>query len=262
MSAPSICVAIPARFESSRLPGKLLLDETGKYLVQHVYENASICDRVDSVYVATDSDRIASAVSSFGGAVIRTGTHPSGTDRLSEAVGQIEEDIVINIQGDEPEVACREIHALVDLMSSGRWSMGTLCTPITDPEVLRRSSCVKVVTSNQGKALYFSRAPIPWDRDRFSGSGFDPSSDTMDDVFDPSGTTVPWKLHIGMYGFTRETLQNWSSLQPGTLEQIEGLEQLRALEHGVDIGVAEVPEAPIGIDTQDEYDAFVRRNTS
>lgn len=262
MSSPSICVAIPARYESTRLPGKLLLDDTGKFLIEHVYEHASDCDRVDSVYVATDSDRIASAVSSFGGSVIRTGTHPSGTDRLSEAVEQIDEDVVVNIQGDEPEVACREIHALVDLMTSGSWSMGTLCTPITDPEVLRRSSCVKVVTGNQGNALYFSRAPIPWNRETFNESGFDPLSDTMDHARNQSGQSSAWKLHIGMYGFTRDVLKNWSSLSPGRLEQIEGLEQLRALEHGVDIGVAEIPEAPIGIDTQDEYDAFVQRTTS
>lgn len=262
MSSPSICVAIPARYESTRLPGKLLLDETGKYLIQHVCESATSCDRVDSVYVATDSDRIASAVSSFGGSVIRTGTHPSGTDRLSEAVEQIDEDIIINIQGDEPEVACREIHALVDLMTSDRWSMGTLCTPITEEEVLRRSSCVKVVTDRQGNALYFSRAPIPWHRQQGSTSGFDPSQDKMDDVLERSGNASPWKLHIGMYGFEREVLKKWSSLSPGTLEQIEGLEQLRALEHGLDIGVAEVPEAPIGIDTREEYDAFVQRFTS
>ncbi len=258
-SNKSVAVAIPARYASERLPGKLLLEETGKYLIQHVYENMVACDRVSSVYVATASDRIADRADEFGAEVIRTGSHDSGTERLSEAAGDIEENLILNVQGDEPEVGCDELHALIDLMENGSWDMGTLSTPIREASTLRRSSCVKVVTAPDGRALYFSRAPIPWDAARFPEEGFPFAGD---ETFPDEIEVEDGQLHIGVYGFTRDTLRSWNDLPPGRLEKREGLEQLRALENGLTIGVCQVENGPVGVDTREEYDAFVRRCSS
>lgn len=261
-SPPSVAVAIPARYASSRLPGKLLLDETGKYLVQHVYENAAACDRVDTVYIATGSDRIAERVRAFDAHVIRTGEHNSGTERLSEAVERMDEDLILNVQGDEPEVGCTELHTLIDLMTDAPWDVGTLSTPIRDRDTLRRPSCVKVVTAPDGRALYFSRAPIPWDASSFSMDKYPYRGDPQASPSLPGNPDGGWQLHIGLYGFTRETLRSWNDLNPGRLEQREGLEQLRALENGLSIGVASVPDGPVGVDTREEYEAFCRRYQS
>lgn len=246
---------IPARYESTRLPGKLLLNKTGKYLIQHVYENVSYCDRIDEVYVATASDRIAEAVREFGGSVIRTGTHDSGTSRICEAASDIEAEYIINVQGDEPAVGCNELHALIDLMEEG-WKMGTLVSEITSEKVFFDPNQVKVVMGEEGRALYFSRAPVPWYRDRFDGEdlkvarGEERRGDQEDEE-------IEGFHHIGMYGFQRSFLREWNDLPDGNLEKIEQLEQLRALENGVDIGVRVVETQPFGVDTEEDYEAFL-----
>ena len=160
---PRVAVVIPARYQSTRLPGKLLLRETGRYLIQHVYERASLASCVDEVLVATDDERIRAAVESFGGkAVMTSSQHRSGTDRVAEAVRSLQVDIVVNVQGDEPEIEPDAIDLAVRLLERYPDApMSTLAAPTCDPERLRDPNLVKVVLDTRGYALYFSRAPIP-----------------------------------------------------------------------------------------------------
>ncbi len=260
-------VIIPARYESSRLPGKVLLDHTGKYLMQHVYENAAACERVADVYIATADDRVEEAAQEFNADVIRTSTHKSGTDRVSEAAGSVETEYVVNLQADEPELGCRELHALTDMLEKSHFEVTTIAAPIQKKETVRDPNCVKVALARNGTALYFSRAPIPWSRRHFPDPGDQRWSGTSagnDDLF--QGTEQPsgeaWFLHIGAYGFRREVLRRWPELEPGRIEQIEQLEQLRLLENGVEVGVARVPESCPGVDTEAEYEAFVERTVN
>lgn len=251
---------IPARYESTRLPGKLLLEETGKYLIQHVYENIASCDRIREVYVATNSDRISNAVQTFGGEVIRTGEHPSGTDRICEAAREVDAEYIVNVQGDEPTVSCDELHKLLDLLENG-WKMGTIATEITSKETFFDPNNVKVVRNENEKAMYFSRAPIPWDRGEFSSVRNEKGKISVG-VADPGNeTSIPKQglLHIGIYGFQRDFLLEWKNLPRGKLERLEQLEQLRALEQGVDIGVKLVDSAPIGVDTPEDYQKFLEQ---
>ncbi|MCA9050194.1 MAG: 3-deoxy-manno-octulosonate cytidylyltransferase [Planctomycetaceae bacterium] len=240
---------IPARLQSSRLPEKLLLAETGKPLIQYVWEVACGCPELHDVIVATDSPRIAESVRSFGGRAELTGEHPSGTDRVAEVVRRCcpDADIVVNLQGDEPELESDTISALVSAVQSSGAEMATIAAPIDNADVIRNPNCVKVVTADNGRALYFSRSPIPYSRDH-----------SFEDALQ-CGERHAWHLHVGLYAYRRNFLLQLTTMPPSSLELIEKLEQLRALQAGASIAVAVIPRAAVGIDTREDYDAFVAR---
>lgn len=240
---------IPARLQSSRLPEKLLLAETGKPLIQYVWEAARRSVALDEVIVATDSREIRDTVEGFGGRCEMTGAHASGTDRIAEVVRRAcsDADVVVNLQGDEPELDPRQIDRLVaDLIDHPGSEMATLAAPITNPEQRDDPACTKVVCAADGRALYFSRAAIPFCRD-----------ENREDVEDRS--VSPWLLHLGIYAYWREFLLKLTRLQPSRLERLEKLEQLRALEAGATIRVSIVEHRSVGIDTPDDYARFVER---
>ena len=237
-------IVIPARYASTRLPAKALLRETGKYLVEHVYEQARRVRGVDAVIVATDDGRIVSAVESFGGnAVMTRKDHPSGSDRVAEVARSLDVDVVINLQGDEPLINPATLELLADLLRQDpKAEMATLAVPIRDEETYRNPNCVKVVCDEAGKALYFSRSPIPYVRDGRPDFGHSPPE---------------FLHHLGLYAYRRASLLAISSLPPHPLEQLEKLEQLRALGHGWTIKVGVVDHAGRGVDTPADYERFV-----
>lgn len=241
-------IVIPARLASTRLPRKLLLRQTGKSLLQHTYEAASRATRPKGVYVAADHEEIATEVRSFGGQVFMTSPHcASGTDRLAEAATHLRDaDILVNVQGDEPELSGEAIDQVVELLEcNSQASIATLATPIRQREKLLDPACVKVVSDAAGRALYFSRAPIPHARE------------WNDDLL--LAEPALFHQHLGLYAYRREYLIEFARRQRTPLEKLENLEQLRALEHGDSIVVGTVDEPSIGIDTADDYREFVRR---
>jgi 3-deoxy-manno-octulosonate cytidylyltransferase (CMP-KDO synthetase) len=243
-----IVAILPARFASTRLPGKPLLSDTGRPLIQHVVEAARRATRLDRVIVATDDPRIAEAVRGFGGEVVMTrADHPTGTDRVAEvAAGLPEAAIVVNLQGDEPEISGEALDLVVSALEADPEApMATLATPIRSEAVYRDPSCVKVVASRAraGRALYFSRSPIPCYRD----------GDLPRD-----GATIAL-LHLGLYAYRRDFLLSLAKLPPSPLETAEKLEQLRVLEAGFPIALGLVDEPSIGIDTPEDYRRFVDR---
>jgi 3-deoxy-manno-octulosonate cytidylyltransferase (CMP-KDO synthetase) len=238
-----IVAVIPARFGSTRLPGKPLLAETGRPLIAHVVEAARRATRIDRILVATDDDRIARAVEAHGGeAVMTRADHPSGTDRVAEVAAAIPEArVFVNLQGDEPEIAGEAIDTVVRVLEDDPdCPMSTLATPIRDEETYRNPACVKVVRAATGRALYFSRSPVPHRRD----GGW------------PEGLAL---LHLGLYAYRREFLMGLAGRPPSPLEEAEKLEQLRVLEAGVPIAVGIVDEPGVGIDTPEDYRRFVER---
>lgn len=242
----SFSVVIPARFASSRFPGKPLADLAGKPMVQHVYERACESEAV-RVIIATDDERIAQVAQGFGAEVCMTSAdHPSGTDRLQEVVhklGFYADDIVVNVQGDEPLIPPRIINQVAhNLMAMPTAGIATLSEPIETVESLLNPNVVKVVTDHQGMALYFSRAPIPWPRDAFMQQG----QEVMPEGFN-------WQRHIGLYAYRVKMLNDFVGWPPAPLEQTECLEQLRALWQGVGIHVDAADEAPpAGVDTPED----------
>ena len=236
-------IVIPARFASSRLPGKPLLRETGKYLVQHVYENATKC-RADAVIVATDDERIAAAVEGFGGRVEMTrADHPSGTDRVAEVASRLDAEIIVNLQGDEPHMDPAILDVLPSLLMNDLGAaMATLAVPMTSAEQWRDPNCVKVVCDRLSRALYFSRSPIPYVRDGV-----------------PNFETQPPRFlqHLGLYAYRRDFLLHLATLPPEPLEEMEKLEQLRVLALGHKIAVGVVKHAGRGVDTPADYERFV-----
>lgn len=240
---------IPARLQSTRLPRKLLLDQTGQPLIRYVWQVATGCSALDEVIVATDSEEIRDVVTAFGGRAELTGDHPSGTDRIAEVAKRCcpNADVIVNLQGDEPELEPETVNALVEALANTQSEMATVAAPIRDPAVVSDPNCVKVVMDDIGRALYFSRAPIPFLRE---GNLTEQLAATSD---------VNWLLHVGLYAYRRDFLLKLTQMPPSTLEQIEKLEQLRALQSGADIAVAVVPQAAVGIDTPADYDAFVAR---
>jgi 3-deoxy-manno-octulosonate cytidylyltransferase (CMP-KDO synthetase) len=239
---------IPARFASTRLPGKPLLTETGKPLIQHVVESARSARSLQRIIVATDDERIAAAVTGFGGEAMMTrADHPTGTDRVAEVAARIETArIIVNIQGDEPEIAGDTIDRLVDLLEHDPDApMATLGTPIRDEAIYRDPSCVKVVCSQRGRALYFSRSPIPCHRDGLPEFA--------------SASLPAAYLHLGLYAYRRDFLLSIGTLPRSPLEAAEKLEQLRVLDAGYPIAIGIVDEPSVGIDTPDDYRRFVAR---
>ena len=235
----SAVAVIPARWASVRFPGKALAVVGGKPLIRHVWERARSLTTVARVVVATDDARIAEAVTGFGGAVTMTrADHPSGTDRVAEAMRGEAAELVVNLQGDEPTFDAKAVDELVRLMADDPGiQMGTLAHPIRDADEREDVNATKVVLDAAGYALYFSRAPIPFRRQ----VGF--------------ATTL---RHIGIYVFRSPFLQRFASLPPTPLERTETLEQLRAVEHGVRIRVLVTPHASLGVDTPADLDRLAR----
>lgn len=241
----SFTVVIPARYGSSRLPGKPLADIAGKPMIQHVVERAEASGAAE-VIVATDDMRIKEGVDKFGGRVMMTSSeHSSGTERLAEVIEQLalaENEVVVNVQGDEPFIPPEIIRQVADNLANQRQApMATLAVPITDAEDIFNPNTVKVVTDAAGYALYFSRAAIPWDREHFS-------ADRATDV-----VTEHYHRHIGIYAYRAGFVRRYVEWLPSPIEQLESLEQLRVLWHGERIHVAEAILAPAtGIDTEED----------
>lgn len=242
-------VIIPARYASTRFPGKPLADLAGKPMVQHVYERA-LQSEADRVIIATDDQRIADAAEGFGAEVCMTAEeHPSGTDRLQEVVkklGFYADDIVVNVQGDEPLVPPRVINQVAhNLMAEPDASIATLSEPITDIDSLMNPNVVKVVSDARGRALYFSRAPMPWPRDQFNT---EEGKSKMPEGYD-------WQRHIGIYAYRVKLLNDFVTWPPAPLEETECLEQLRAMWNGAQIHVALADELPpAGVDTPEDLE--------
>jgi 3-deoxy-manno-octulosonate cytidylyltransferase (CMP-KDO synthetase) len=243
---PRILGVIPARFASSRFPGKALATIAGKPMRQHVYERASQARYVSKLIIATDDKHIYDAARAFGALVRMTRTdHLSGTDRAAEVASTENADLIVNIQGDEPLIDPAAIDASVlALLDESGPPMGTLKKRIEDPSEIPNPNVVKVVTDRSGDALYFSRCPIPHVRD---------------------GSTTHFK-HIGLYVYRREFLLRYSDLPVGPLERVERLEQLRALENGYRIRVVETEYDSLGVDTPEDlervstlFEAFISR---
>ena len=234
--APKVVAIIPARYGSTRFPGKPLADLAGKPVIQHVYERVSVAERVDEVLVATDDQRIQSAVDAFGGTAVMTSDHPSGTDRVAEVAAELQADIVVNVQGDEPLIDPAMIDQVIGpLLADPSLPMATLAARLTDEDELRNPDVVKVVTDRLGRALYFSRSLIPY-------------------PCDPEVAADLYGKHIGLYAYRQEFLLEFASRDPSPLERAEGLEQLRALEYGARIQVVMTEYDTIGIDTPEDLD--------
>ena len=237
-------IVIPARYASSRLPGKPLLRATGKYLIQHVYERACQAECAASVVVATDDRRIVAAVESFGGRVMLTRRdHASGTDRVAEVAEHLDADLLINLQGDEPLVEPSSLDLLAELLTNHpAAAVATLAVPLRCPEQWHNLNCVKVVCDESGRALYFSRSPIPFVRDG-----------------QPDFAARPphFLQHLGLYAYRRAFLTRLATLPPAPLERLEKLEQLRVLAHGHTIQIGVVEQGGLGVDTYEDYERFV-----
>jgi 3-deoxy-manno-octulosonate cytidylyltransferase (CMP-KDO synthetase) len=235
-----IVAVIPARFASTRFPGKPLADIDGRPMIEHVYRRAAASPVVSRVIVATDDARIAATVARFGGNVVLTrDDHASGTDRLAEVASTLDCDIIVNVQGDEPLIDPRAIGEVVAPFADPTVVMSTLYRRINHPSELQDPNIVKVVLDRAGFALYFSRAPIPYARN-------------------PRGGWPPLYRHIGVYAYQRSALLVLATLDPTPLERTEALEQLRALEHGIRIKAVETAYDSIGVDTPADLEA-VRR---
>jgi 3-deoxy-manno-octulosonate cytidylyltransferase (CMP-KDO synthetase) len=240
----AIVAIIPARFASTRLPGKPLSEIHGKPMVWHVYERARAAKRIDRVVVATDDERIVRAVTTRGGeAVMTSSAHATGTDRVAEAARTLSATIVVNVQGDEPMLDPAGIDAAVaPLVEDPTLDIATLSLPLRDADEMLASSVVKVVTDKRGRALYFSRSPIPFVR----GDG----SATTRQAAEAAVAQGLTRKHVGLYAFSSAALERFAALPPTRLEQAESLEQLRALENGMSIGVAEIDGvAGVAVDT-------------
>lgn len=239
MGRTSVVSVIPARLGSTRLPNKPLADINGKPMIQWVYERAARAKGVSRTVVATDSERVADVVRAFGGEAVLTSSNiASGTDRVAAVADQIPGDIWINVQGDEPLMEPHAIEAGLELVLSGRFPMATVMTPFKDPAELDDPSVVKVIADAEGRAIYFSRHAIPYSR------GERPRA----------GQKFACYRHVGLYLYTRETLMRFRSLPPSAIERAEVLEQLRALEAGIPIGITEVDFVSIGVDTPQDLE--------
>jgi 3-deoxy-manno-octulosonate cytidylyltransferase (CMP-KDO synthetase) len=236
MSLAKVVVVIPARYGSTRLPGKPLVLIAGKPMIQRVFERAKLAQRVNQVIVATDDERIVKAVESFGGEARMTRSdHRTGTERVAEVAAHVEGDVFVNVQGDEPLLDPAAVDtAVTSLLEDPPASIATVATPIKTPADIMDPHVVKTVLDFEGNAIYFSRAPIPWVRD--------------------TGSKVLARhlKHLGLYVFEREALLEYPTLPPGELERIEQLEQLRWMENGWKIRVAEVEHDAVSVDVPED----------
>jgi 3-deoxy-manno-octulosonate cytidylyltransferase (CMP-KDO synthetase) len=241
-------IVIPARLASTRLPGKLLLRETGKPLIQHTYEAAQKARRPAGICVATDHEEIFRAVEAFGGKAVMTSPDcPSGADRVAEVAARLTGvDIIVNLQGDEPELTGQSIDLVIKLLEDDLGAvMATLATPIRSRSQWEDPACVKVVFDAHGRVLYFSRSPIPCPRQ-------------WDENLLFSAPPVFYQ-HVGIYAYRREFLMKLAAMPPSALEKLEKLEQLRVLQAGYPILIGVVDEPTFGIDTPEDYRAFVEK---
>lgn len=241
-------IIIPARLASTRLPEKMLLAETGKPLIQYAYEAAQKSQLASGVCIACDHQRIYETVEGFGGKVFMTDPEAaSGTDRIAEVAAKLEDvDIVVNVQGDEPEMDCLAIDAVIQLLEDHPNAvMSTACTPIRSKSDLENPAFVKVVFDQNYRAMYFSRSVIPHPR-------------TWNDEMLKSEPPL-FYLHLGLYAYRRDFLLRYPTMSPCPLEKTEMLEQLRVLHNGYSIMMTVVEKAPHGIDTPEDYRRFVER---
>lgn len=230
---------IPSRYESSRFPGKPLIDLKGKSMIQRVYEGALKSDLLDEVIVATDDQRIYNHVKSFGGNVEMTlKEHPSGTDRCGELAKKMEADVIVNIQGDEPLIDARQINQVIEAFKDTTVQIATLGTHAIEMEDLLNPNRIKIVTNQQNDALYFSRSPIP----NFANFKQNPTS------------FYPFYKHIGLYAYRKECLLKLVNLAPTALEQIESLEQLRWMYYGFDIRIVTTTIETPNIDVPEDIE--------
>ena len=236
MSTPKVVVVIPARYGSTRLPGKPLVPLAGKPMIQRVYERAKLAQRADQVIVATDDERIVKVVKGFGGEVRMTrADHRTGTERVAEVAAHAAGDVFVNVQGDEPLLEPGAVDTAVNaLLEEPAAAISTVATPIKKPADIMDPNVVKTVLDFDGNALYFSRAPIPWVRDS------------------ASKTLVRHLKHLGLYVFQREALMEYPTLPQGEAERIEQLEQLRWMENGWKIRVAEVEHDAVSVDVPED----------
>lgn len=233
-------VIIPARFASTRFLGKILADKTGRPLVQHVVDRVRKCNRVKEIIVAADDERIVTALRKYETQCVMTSAHhQSGTDRIAEVAGKINSDIVVNVQGDEPEIEPEIIDGLIAHLENSTDDMATAATLFAPGMDVNNPNLVKVIFTAEGRAIYFSRSVIPFNRDSAKG--------------------IAYYLHLGIYAYRRPFLLKFAGLEPNTLEKAEKLEQLRAIEHGFSIYVMKVDRATHGIDTPEQYEEFVKR---
>jgi 3-deoxy-manno-octulosonate cytidylyltransferase (CMP-KDO synthetase) len=236
MSLAKVVVVIPARYGSTRLPGKPLVLLAGKPMIQRVYERAKLARRADQVIVATDDERIVKAVEGFGGEARMTRLdHRTGTERVAEVAAHVGGDIFVNVQGDEPLLDPVAVDtAVTSLLEEPQASIATVATPIKTPGDIMDPNVVKTVLDFEGNALYFSRAPIPWVRD--------------------TGSKIQARhlKHLGLYAFEHGALLEYPTLPPGELERIEQLEQLRWMENGWKIRVAEVEHDAVSVDVPED----------
>lgn len=240
---PRVVAIIPARLNSSRFPGKMLANETGQSLLQHVWDRASQCPRIQETIVATDNDLIRKTALAFGARCIMTRSdHPNGTSRICEAVAEVDAEIIVNVQGDEPEIEPELISAAIAALEADSGaSLATVVSPFLPHEDPANPNIVKCVVGINNRALYFSRSLIPFVRDQ-------------------GHSRADARKHVGLYVYRREFLRVFATLSPTPLEETEQLEQLRALEHGFSIAVAHGVARSHGIDTPEQYAAFVRRH--
>ena len=223
-------VIIPARMAATRFPGKPLIDLCGKPMIQWVYERASKASGISRVLVATCDQEIIDAVASFGGeAVMTSAEHRSGTDRLAEAARELDADVIVNVQGDEPLIDPKSIERVLEPFATEQGVLMTSLMAPIDRESAKDPNLVKVVVTTDNYALYFSRSPIPYERKPIEGRS----------VYG----------HVGLYAYAKDFLLTFAALEPTPLEQAESLEQLRVLEHGYRIRMVEVPDRPLGVDT-------------
>ncbi|MGE5172724.1 MAG: 3-deoxy-manno-octulosonate cytidylyltransferase [Betaproteobacteria bacterium] len=242
---------IPARYGSTRFPGKALALIRDKPMIRWVYERTQRSRLVDRVVVATDDERILQAITAFGGdAVMTSPEHPTGTDRVSEVANKLDCDIVVNVQGDEPLIHPEMIdQAISPFLDDPSISMGTLCKKIDTREEAFDPNVVKVVFDGKGFALYFSRAPIPWDRDHWSGKS----------SFTELALARPMYKHIGLYVFGRDFLLHYAKMPQTPLEAAEKLEQLRALESGCRIKIVVTEHESFGVDIPGDLGKILNR---
>src|SRR3972149_3348679 len=240
----NVIAIIPARYGSTRLDGKPLLDIGGKPMVQWVYERAKKAKLIRDVMVATDDKRVMSAVERFGGkAVMTSSSHRSGTDRIAEAAGSLNADVIVNVQGDEPLIEPEMIdEAIKPLLAESSLLISTLKTRIANEEELKDPNVVKVVTDREGFAIYFSRLPIPYVRE---SSEFGVRSSEL---------KATYYKHIGLYVYRKDFLLKFAKMKPTPLEDAEKLEQLRVLENGYKIKVVETKYNSVGVDTQEDLE--------
>ncbi|MBL7154062.1 MAG: 3-deoxy-manno-octulosonate cytidylyltransferase [Phycisphaerae bacterium] len=260
-----VVACIPARYGSTRFPGKVLARDTGKFLIQHTYERACAAKLVEKVIIATDDEKVVAAAGSFGAECVLTSVeHKSGTDRIAEAVAEMNVDIIVNLQADEPEIDPENIDYVARLLiENPDYPMATLAADFARPEQVTDPNIVKVVVAcsverganrkkldaeryplnaNCGRAIYFSRSPIPYDRD---AAGI--------------GDIAKYSRHLGIYAYRKDFLLKITALPQTPLEKTEKLEQLRAIENGFSILVGKVRHTCDGIDTPEQYAEFVKR---